>query len=846
MAKNNEFEIRLNLLIKSAQLTKESSEYLILADTEKFKGALDKAIIHYEKTVNLLLEALDITEKLNQLNNTPADIKPIVNTLINTLFIYGDVLESNKQYKVAKEKRKKAIKLSENYLGAAGQAEAERSRAAYLTSQGRFNEALISLYTARNYYSLEKNVLKSARTSLDTADLLQWLGDYKRAAEEIDYAEEVYSNAELRGGLDGIVDFVEKERITIELKYYRGLIAKFLADYNKAKHLMLEVLPKYQSMGVGPAIEYQIALIMIRSGKVKEGLDIAIKLEPIMKQSGLLRPKLAGLLNIQGEALIKLGYPEKAVSKFEEGINDLSEYYDPDLLWRLEWQYAKALNQINKKEHANDAYGKAIEVVAELRKAPLGYRLDSTYLTDKMELFQEAIAFTAKSGLAKTCAEYIDTIKSRTLSVTFSIPVKKKTKDVIPTKDKFEKITQDLDNIEYKGFLEGWTRELREERARLLSERKNLLEEIRISDSRWRSITEPVTLDMNKLLEILHSMNQAAITLFIQEKDITVVLMSSKGIFAEQMTVSDQTISQLSEYSHNLQELEPNPLMFDISTKLTVNADSIIPEKLISKAINYDSLIIIPHGQLHLLPWAGLMYKGKRLFEYTKVGVLPNLSCLISLSENPLKNPKIALFGPPDYTGMKDLSPLNFSVREIDEISKIYNQHGGIINNVLSSTEANEKNFWKLLRESERKVGILHISCHGGMETNEPMNSGLYTSNGKLDAAEIARSSMPFSEVILSACSSGWRPTKVADVELVADDILGLPGAFLEAGTQSVLVSIPKASDQVTAEFMIEYHKHRAEGEPPLQAYNTTQINLLSANKYKPAFWIGFTLYGCR
>ena len=99
-------------------------------------------------------------------------------------------------------------------MGAAGKAEAERSRAASMISLGKFNEALTSLYAARNYFTVENNILKSARTNVDIADLLQWLGDYKRALDELDQAAKIYSQVKLRGRLDGIVDFVEKNHST--------------------------------------------------------------------------------------------------------------------------------------------------------------------------------------------------------------------------------------------------------------------------------------------------------------------------------------------------------------------------------------------------------------------------------------------------------------------------------------------------------------------------------------------------------------------------------------------------------------------------------------------------------
>ena len=84
--------------------------------------------------------------------------------------------------------------------------------------------------------------------------------------------------------------------------------------------------------------------------------------------------------------------------------------------------------------------------------------------------------------------------------------------------------------------------------------------------------------------------------------------------------------------------------------------------------------------------------------------------------------------------------------------------------------------------------------------------------DGFIDCAEILISGVARNEVVLSACSSGWRPYRVNATELAGDDILGLPGAFLEAGASTILVSIPLAEDAPTRRLNLEYHRRRKSG----------------------------------
>ena len=90
-------------------------------------------------------------------------------------------------------------------------------------------------------------------------------------------------------------------------------------------------------------------------------------------------------------------------------------------------------------------------------------------------------------------------------------------------------------------------------------------------------------------------------------------------------------------------------------------------------------------------------------------------------------------------------------------IEDIYPAENNIIGKPLLGPEVTEENFWKLVNHNDSDGGILHIICHGKFEYEEPMSSGLLLTNSKVDAAEIARSSLKYDEAILSACNTGMR-----------------------------------------------------------------------------------------
>jgi len=870
-AKKGNAPSKLELLVKLMHYQSEYSEAFIQAGLFKIKGDLHSASRCFERFSNSAKKHIQTSLFHNQHHEDPVDVIGTVNTLLNGMSIHADVLQSLGQLSEAESVRQEMLTLSDQHLGEYGQAEVQRGQAGALISQGRFNEALVTLAAARNFFQRQGDDLKLARVTLDMVDILQWLGDIKRAQQELSQASKVISSrlagsgperADILGSIFGSVaeimsgkgdgskaqETVELFRIATELDYYEGLINKVLGNFDAAEHFFNRVLPKYVQMGAGPAIEYQLASIRIGQGRHDEALAEAERLEPIFQREGLFRPKLAAILRVKAEALINLGDLSTALNMLRQGIEDLDSYYDPDLLWRLQSLEGEALQAAGRDGDALTAFERAAQTVNHLRKAPLGYRLDSAYLRDKGELFEKAIDLACECQDGDRCAQFMEMIKSRILTATMSIPVNRsgKQKQRTELEQKVNEMSLQLDTLEYQGYKEGNAQDLKEDRATLLSERGKLLEQIRFSDPRWRAMSEPIPFDLKKISRVLSRRNQTALSLYYQPGIIIAVLIAKERVTTARLELTSYLEEKMEHYVRNLQASRPDPLLNDPSVGLAIGALHFLPEELLSKALNSDGLVVVPHGPLHLIPWAGLVYKAKRLFEYCPVSVVPNLSCVRNLDGEFNASPRVAIFGPPDYEGLPDLVPLLHAMEETESVQDIYQEASSLIGSALKGKEATSESFWKLLGHSEAKQGSFHIVCHGMFESFEPMNSGLLLGDSRVDAAEIARRKVEYEEVVLSACSTGWRPMKVQDVVLSGDDILGLPGAFLEAGAKSVLVSIPEADDEAAKEFMNKYHGSRVSGKTPMEALQETQKSMLDDGQYEPYTWLGFTVYGCR
>jgi CHAT domain-containing protein/tetratricopeptide (TPR) repeat protein len=857
---------KLNALLRIGELQLKAGTLMIHSEAVKRSGDWNKAHVVYQDYIatqqSLMAAALDHNEKFP---DSPYEIPPIANTLVNALMVGADIVQSLGRRKEAEGLRQEALRTSRTHLGREGTAETERSRAASLTLEGRFNEAIVALMGTRDLIMEKNDLLELTRVTIDLADVLQWLGDFTRAKEEILHAETLIEPLLAEGApsqkdvLSGLLsDFssimagqgdpgsamqnMQLYRASTEVTYYHGLISRALGEWDEAERCMNKVLPEYRKLGAGESIEYQLAMINVGRGQHREALEQLGRLGPVF-ETGAFRPKKGILQRAQAECLFALGEASDALRLLDESVEDLTQtHFDPDGLWHSQWCRARVLAAEGKRDLCLKSLEDTVETINSLRRAPLGFRLDSTFLEDKLEVFSTAVEETMKADDLKSCCVFMDSIKSRTLSAVLSIPASTNGPASGPESE-LEELTRQLDVMEYQAYREGWNTQRKTAHRDMLAKRANLLERIRISDPRWRTLTEPVELDFDGLLDSLARRGQAALSLYFADERIHAVLLIDGELLGDTLDLSRDTIKKLKDYVRNLQKRSVDVFKHDLSAEFSVMAEHLIPPALLAKAVTAKSLVVVPHGGLHLVPWSGLLHGDKRLFEFLPVGVLPNLGPLLRQDEA-AKPASVALVGLTHYGDAGRLDDLPSAGEEIEAIAKVYD--GQRIIGKLLDREATEASFWKLAKGVRGAGNVLHMSCHGVIVPNEPMSSGLLLDGSKLDAAEVARGGLGFDEVVLSACSTGWRPTEVEDVLLSSDEILGIPGGFLESGVGSVLVSIPKSEGKTARDLTVHYHERRVAGESPLFAFRSAQMHMLKQDGAKPALWIGFTLYGCR
>jgi tetratricopeptide (TPR) repeat protein len=140
------------------------------------------------------------------------------------------------------------------------------------------------------------------------------------------------------------------------------------------------------------------------------------------------------------------------------------------------------------------------------------------------------------------------------------------------------------------------------------------------------------------------------------------------------------------------------------------------------------------------------------------------------------------------------------------------------------------------------QYSFFHFAGHAFAGWNEPRKGGLLLAGGEvLSVQEIQSMNLAMRLAVLSACETGVPGTRLAD------EVIGLPAALVEAGVAGVVASLWSVPDTTTAQLMADFYDLWRDPRAPLEtgeALRRAQIALRDAGHYHPYYWAAFTYHG--
>jgi CHAT domain-containing protein len=272
------------------------------------------------------------------------------------------------------------------------------------------------------------------------------------------------------------------------------------------------------------------------------------------------------------------------------------------------------------------------------------------------------------------------------------------------------------------------------------------------------------------------------------------------------------------------------------------------------------TLIVVPDGKLHLLPFASLIApNSKFLIESTNIFYAPSGNVLYVLRSHHRNHPPTKPFFGVAYSGTASPSrngpevatrglfdtpgteyrPLAFAREEVMAAAESVGPEGV----VLTGASASE---WAIKTAHLSDFRVLHFAAHAIEDRRRPERAGLVfypgrqAEDGVWQPREIRREELRADLVVLSACE-----TAVGKIE-GEEGVANLARTFLIAGSRSVIASSWTVDDRATATMMAQMYSYLANGEPVATALRHAQIDMLRqfGSTTAPFYWAAFLVIG--
>jgi CHAT domain-containing protein/cytochrome c-type biogenesis protein CcmH/NrfG len=269
--------------------------------------------------------------------------------------------------------------------------------------------------------------------------------------------------------------------------------------------------------------------------------------------------------------------------------------------------------------------------------------------------------------------------------------------------------------------------------------------------------------------------------------------------------------------------------------------------------------IISPNGTLALIPFETLRLFDQPVIAQHQISYVQSLSVLKLLQNrdkvyNSLENRGTLLaMGAPIYEGAskENQGSLDFkwknipgALKELSELEKLSESV-----RIYKQADATEAKLQELNQQGIlAQYRYLVFSAHGYLNSQVPALSSIVLGqvnnppgiDGYVTAAEWAGYDLKSDLMVLSAGETG-----VGEV-VGGEGVMGLPYAFYIAGNKNTLFTLWSISDEVTAEFIINFFTKLKAGAGQIEALTETKREFLKKGGIysNPKYWAAFVLYG--
>jgi CHAT domain-containing protein len=248
-------------------------------------------------------------------------------------------------------------------------------------------------------------------------------------------------------------------------------------------------------------------------------------------------------------------------------------------------------------------------------------------------------------------------------------------------------------------------------------------------------------------------------------------------------------------------------------------------------------LLIVPHAELHYLPFAALMAAGSSpyLVEHYDIAYIPSAEIWLQLGRRaPVPAGRSVLAFAPFPRSLPG------SHDEATAIGRLYGPDATVITGPAATRPA--------FRSAIPGRSIIHLATYGVLNRRNPAFSFVAFAPdsgaaGRLNVGDVLDLPVRARLVVLSACETALGAGQSADVP-AGDDWVGLVRAFLLAGADEVMASLWPIEDRATARIIPTFYENLQRMDPVAALAGAQREALRHADSAAPRQWAAFVVVG--
>jgi tetratricopeptide (TPR) repeat protein len=238
------------------------------------------------------------------------------------------------------------------------------------------------------------------------------------------------------------------------------------------------------------------------------------------------------------------------------------------------------------------------------------------------------------------------------------------------------------------------------------------------------------------------------------------------------------------------------------------------------------SLIVVPHGSLHAVPFHALRMRDGYVVERASVTYGPSASILYrTRARKHIREPFLGV--------AVDDGSLPQAGSEVQMIAL---RQSHVLEPLLVDDNATVQEFLRLVP----RAGAVHFACHAEYNPVAPIESFLQLVDGPLTLERVLRGPrIRAASMWMNACCTGLEAVDTGE------EHLGFVTGFLEAGASAVVATLWQAIDLPAPEFALKYYAALEEGLPAAEALRRAALAFIGSRNFRdPVFWAPYVLSG--